>query len=73
MSTVHLGYDTSETPNINLEIVMLKSEKDLWSSIVSRLDIGIKLISYKARRAKINYFDFSLILIIRSKENVFWL
>jgi len=35
----HLGKDTSDTPDINLNIVLLPGEHDFGSSVVSRRDV----------------------------------
>ena len=62
----HLGENTSRAPDINLDIILLPCEHNLWGPVVSRRDITSHLWVLDTCQAKVA--DFQITVLVH--ENV---
>lgn len=58
----HLGKDTSNTPDINFNIVLLPGEHDFRSSVVSRRDITGHLRVLNAGQTEVANFQIAVLV-----------
>jgi hypothetical protein len=58
----HLGEDTSSAPDINLNIILLPCEHNLWRSVVSRGDISGHLGVLNTRQAEVADLEITILI-----------
>lgn len=58
----HLGKDTSNTPDIDFNVVLLPGEHDFWSSVVSRRNITSHLRVLNTGKTKVANLQIAVLV-----------
>lgn len=58
----HLGEDAARGPDVDLDVVLLPREHDLWGTVVPRRDIACHLRVLDTRQSKIADFEVAILV-----------
>ena len=65
-----LDYDTAEGPHVD-RCRVRQTEKDLWRSVESRLDVGVDCLPFVTGRTKVDHLDLRRVEAIKSEAQSF--